>query len=374
MSLHIKYGATPNVVAGLHDVFFSGQKKKLVMRSEMASDVDSHVCYHCRRETSAEESAETGGCCPYCYTCPTCQCVLIRVCEAKEQSCYYLHCQTCHYTTKGWIEGHDAAELAEKIQQLRRGAPTTKQIEETSRALAQAVRVEGSATSHMSLDALIADAEAQSTTINYCIGNDATTLKQRNDQHWLKPCDESHRVRLLPVPIRCAVRLAWSHAGEKLVKPTKYPDTGYQLCQSATYLLARFTLQRQYTRVPGSLQFRTNLVLWNGHASPSTITSLTCIRSRNCSVELQGGDSAHLPITLQTRNLRDSHAHRATIPITFTVSDKGAPTETPPDWIQWVWEVKYESKTDTNAYDLTYYVVVLMERSEYMMQPPAESK
>jgi len=359
----IKYGPTALRGFGLQDLFYSNRQSKLVPRTDLSAEVDSYICYSCRRDVPHEEAMNPNndGRCMYCFQCPLCMCMLTKF---SDKGSIFQSCTSCYYTTQGRIEAPEHAEWIEKFQAIAREAPAAQLFASTVSSLSdknssvkktlQTLPAEASST-HLSLDALAAAAKEvpQGAT---------TTLVQRSQQHNLSVQDTAQSSRLLPVPVKLSTRMTWLYEQERLVKPSRFPDSTFQMCLNCTWLLTRFSIRRSVKKISATV-YACEFLLWNVRNVDVIFSKLEVVKLTNCSVAIQGNTS--FPLTLPGR-VAGKH-DPVSLSVHFTVSAEDVMA------VQWVWEVGFSTDMaeGTGTVHIPYFVIVTVPKSDYA---PPEKK
>eukprot|EP00759_Apiculatamorpha_spiralis_P011782 PhF_6_TR19007/c0_g1_i1/m.27862 len=395
----IKYGPTQHRGYALHDLFYSNKRRDIVTRSELGTEVDSYMCYACRREVTHEEAASQNGCCVCCYQCPQCSCPLQRIQDSKREGLppsVYLTCQNCFYHTQGRLEGADLNEWVEKFAALKKGAQTTQEfqwivdsLQATARTDTLSASASGGNKYHVSLTQFSdkvkgvtalpvavattpasptakkgADTSASLVPLAHT-GHAITTTNQRKEQNLLSETDIVYPSRMLPVPMKLSTRMTWTlklanDDEERLVRPSKFPDNTYQICLSCTRLLPKFSIRYGLTHLTPTT-FQTTFLLWNPRSSAASIEKIEVVRRTNCSVKM----NLACPITMIPRDPKKAATPiELTVEVNYNNSDKVQA-------LQWVWEVNFVSDVEGNRIDLTYFVMVTLPKTDYANSTPA---
>ena len=116
--VQLKYGAQPDRMTSLHEMFFDARGKKLIYRSETADSVVEPFCVYCTQEYSIAAMENCKGRCLYCASCPLCKAGLTKTLEPP----YQYICQTCRWESSSSgltiTDKSDAAEGEEALKDL----------------------------------------------------------------------------------------------------------------------------------------------------------------------------------------------------------------------------------------------------------------
>eukprot|EP01060_Flectonema_neradi_P023019 TRINITY_DN31246_c0_g1_i1.p1 TRINITY_DN31246_c0_g1~~TRINITY_DN31246_c0_g1_i1.p1 ORF type:complete len:423 (+),score=66.34 TRINITY_DN31246_c0_g1_i1:44-1270(+) len=326
--VEIKYGAHPNRITSLHEMFYDARGKKLIYRFETDDNLVEPFCVYCTQEYSIAAMDNCKGRCLYCAACPLCRAGLTKTSEPPFQ---YV-CQTCRWMSSSSglqvTETSDAAEgeelLKDRLLEFEDAQSTSSQFSVLTSLLANVVNCENKlGTPTPSSPSLMRRPSARfKKPEGMAMGLDRVSLaefetrlegdkaqKQNAGSEMLKAAElawgqyEQKEEILLPIRQELVVRSAVRYQ-RHLLAAEAGSDGSRRLNRNAAAMLPRLLVANTIKGKTINEPFNVILAL----VSPSTyhvhIENISCSDSSGCTVAVP---ELQQPVTLDPKPETESH-------------------------------------------------------------------